>query len=95
MARMYIHVRRRGRMRQVRGGRWVRERENRRAYDEWSQTDRQTEKTRRAAAGCIRHHHNAAHAQLDQTALHGSAAHTAQADRFDIRKRSGWLVFGR
>ena len=38
--------------------------------------------------GCIRHLHKAA----QHTHSLCTAAHTAQADRFDIRKRSGWLA---
>ena len=38
--------------------------------------------------GCIRHLHKAA----QHTHSLCTATHTAQADRFDIRKRSGWLA---
>ena len=82
MARMYIHVRRRGRMRQagrkisVSKRRKTRRDETRRGYDE---LDGVRNRDREDTA-------------LNWTGLQRSAAHTAQADRFDIRKRSGWLV---
>lgn len=45
------------------------------------------QRTRRAAVGCIRHLHKAAHTQSAP-----QRTQRRQADRFDIRKRSGWLV---
>ena len=84
MARMYIQsthggdrVRRRGRMRQQAG---------RQADSQWERREETTDSSERAMAtrrqaGCIRH-----------TAQHTLTApqRTAQADRFDIRKRAGW-----
>ena len=73
-------------MGQVRGGRWVRERENRRAYDEWRQTDGQ-----RRDGGLLL---VASGTTTTQHTLDCTAPPTAQADRFDILERSGWLQAG-